>query len=46
MTENEEFLDELTAQVEWGSPLILYDDVGGVIGEPGWILRTARRHRR
>ena len=35
VTENEDFLDELTAQVEWGSPLILYDDVGGVIGEPG-----------
>jgi len=35
VTENEDFLDDLMEQVEWGSPLVLYDDVGGVIGEPG-----------
>ena len=35
VTENEDFLDELQEHVEWGSKIILYDDVGGVLGEPG-----------
>jgi len=35
LTENEDFLDEVLERVEWGSKLIVYDDVGGVIGEPG-----------
>jgi len=35
VTENEEFLEELQTHVEWGAKLILYDDIGGVIGEPG-----------
>lgn len=35
VTENEGFLDEVMESVEWGQKLILYDDVGGVIGEPG-----------
>ena len=35
VTENENFIDEILESVEWGSKLILYDDVGGVLGEPG-----------
>ena len=35
VTENENFLDEVLESVEWGSKLIVYDDVGGVIGEEG-----------
>jgi rhodanese-related sulfurtransferase len=35
VTENENFLDEVLECVEWGAPLVVYDDVGGVIGEPG-----------
>ena len=35
VTENENFMDEVLEAVEWGAPLVVYDDVGGVIGEPG-----------
>ena len=28
-------MDEVLESVEWGSKLIVYDDVGGVIGEEG-----------
>ena len=32
--ENEAFLDEMQECVEWGSPVILYCNSGGVIGDP------------
>lgn len=35
VTENENFMEEVLEAVEWGSKLIVYDDAGGVIGEPG-----------